>query len=179
MISFESNTADPTLLRQAFGCFPSGVTAVCAIIDDEPIGMAASSFTSVSLEPALVSLCFQSSSGTWQRLRELPRLGISVLAQGQDEICMTLARRIPDRFAGIAWDRTSGGSVFVHGATAWLECSVYGELPAGDHAVALLEIHGLRARPGVAPLVFHGSKFRRLAGVAFGGDVADFVDHDE
>ncbi|MFV8166141.1 flavin reductase family protein [Mycobacterium sp. 134] len=179
MIEFESNTADPTLLRQAFGCFPSGVTAVCAMVDGGPMGMAASSFTSVSLEPALVSLCFQSSSGTWQRLRELPRLGISVLAQGQDEICMSLARKSPDRFAGIAWGSTSEGSVFVHGATAWLECSVYGELPAGDHEVALLEIHGLQAKPGAAPLVFHGSKFRRLAGIAFGGDVADFVGHEE
>lgn len=176
MIAFESSTADPASLRQAFGCFPSGVTAVCAMVDDEPIGMAASSFTSVSLEPALVSLCFQSASGTWQRLRELPRLGISVLAQGQDEICMTLARKIPDRFAEIGWDRSAEGSVFVHGATAWLECSVYSEVEAGDHAIALLEIHGLHARPDAAPLVFHGSKFRRLAVIAFDGDVADFVD---
>jgi flavin reductase (DIM6/NTAB) family NADH-FMN oxidoreductase RutF len=179
VIAFESNTADSALLRQAFGCFPSGVTAVCAMVDDEPIGMAASSFTSVSLEPALVSVCFQSSSGTWLRLRELSRLGISVLAQGQDEICMSLARKSPDRFAGIAWDRTPEGSVFVHGATAWLECSVYGELPAGDHALALLEIHGLHARPSAAPLVFHGSAFRRLAAIAFGGDAADFVDHEK
>lgn len=179
MIAFESDAADPMALRQAFGCFPSGVTAVCGIVDDEPIGMAASSFTSVSLEPALVSVCFQTSSNTWQRLRELPRFGISVLAQGQDEICMDLARKKTDRFGGIAWDRTAAGSVFVHGATLWLECSLYSEVPAGDHAVAMLEIHGVRATPNAAPLVFHGSKFRRLAGLALGGDIADFVDHGE
>ena len=55
------------------------------------------------------------------------------------------------------------GGVFVHGATAWLECSLTGELPAGDHAIALLQVHGLRAEPEQAPLVFHGSRFRRLA----------------
>lgn len=141
--------------------------------------MAASSFTSVSLDPPLVSLCFQSSSSTWRRLRGLERLGISVLAQGQDEICMNLARNTVDRFGSIAWGHTAGGSVFVHGATAWLDCSLHDELPAGDHSLALLEIHGLQSRPTAPPLVFHGSKFRRLAAIAFGGDVADFVAHQE
>lgn len=178
MITVESVTADPGLLRRAFGCFPSGVTAVCAMVGDEPIGMAASSFTSVSLEPPLVSVCFQEGSSTWQKLRGLPRLGISVLAQGQDAICMSLARRAADRFGTVVWDRTDAGAVLVRGATAWLECSTYAEVPAGDHTIALLEIKGLHARPEAAPLVFHGSKFRRLAGIAFGGDVADFVVHE-
>ncbi|GAB1811971.1 flavin reductase family protein [Mycobacterium sp. MUNTM1] len=178
MIAFESPYADPVLLRRAFGCFPSGVTAVCAMVDDEPVGMAASSFTSVSIVPPLVSVCFQSSSFTWQRLRQRPRLGISVLAQGQDDICMSLARNTPKRFADVTWDRSSGGGVFVRGATAWLECSIHAEVPAGDHAVAVLEIHGLQANPEAAPLVFHGSKFRRLAVLGFEGDVADFADDE-
>lgn len=165
MIAFEPMTADSSVLRRAFGCFPSGVTAVCAMVDDEPIGMAASSFTSVSVAPPLVSVCFQASSSTWPRLRDVPRLGISVLAEGHDEICMSLARKSADRFADIGWDRASGGGVFVHGATAWLECSLHAEVPAGDHAVALLEIHGLWADPEAAPLVFHGSRFRRLAAI--------------
>jgi flavin reductase (DIM6/NTAB) family NADH-FMN oxidoreductase RutF len=178
MITIASVSADPRLLRRAFGCFPSGVTAVCAIVDDKPVGMAASSFTSVSIEPPLVSVCFQASSTTWQRLRGRPRLGISVLAQGQDDVCMRLAQNVTERFADVAWDRTSEGAVFVHGATAWLECSVYGAVPAGDHAVALLEIEGLRAYPKAAPLVFHGSQFRRLAGIAFEADVADFANNE-
>jgi len=178
MIAFESQTADPSLLRRAFGCFPSGVTAVCAMVDEAPVGMAASSFTSVSLVPPLVSVCFQASSTTWRRLRERARLGISVLAQGQDNICMSLAQKTTDRFANVAWDRTPGGAVFVLGATAWLECSLYSEVPAGDHAVAVLEIHGLQANPEAAPLVFHGSQFRRLAVLGFGGDVADFADDE-
>lgn len=178
MIRFESPATHPGMLRRAFGCFPSGVTAVCAMVGDEPVGIAASSFTSVSLEPPLVSVCFQTSSYTWQRLRDRPRLGISVLAQGQDAICMSLAQKKTDRFADFAWDRSSGGAVFVRGATAWLECSLHAEVPAGDHAVAMLEIHGLQAHPKSAPLVFHGSQFRRLAGIAFEADVADFAENE-
>lgn len=51
-------------LRRAFGCFPSGVTAICAEIDGEPVGVAASSFTSVSISPPLVSVCMQHTSTT-------------------------------------------------------------------------------------------------------------------
>ena len=97
------------------------------------------------------------------------------MAQGQDEICMSLAQTSTDRFAGVSWDCASGGAVFVRGATAWLDCSLYAEVPAGDHAVAILEIHGLQANPDAAPLVFHGSRFRRLAVLGLEGDVADFA----
>ena len=61
------------------------------------------------------------------------------------------------------WGASAEGAVFVRGATAWLDCSIHAEVPAGDHVIALLEIRGLQADPGIAPLVLHGSRFRRLA----------------
>ena len=165
MIEIEAVGSDPAQLRRAFGCFPSGVTAVCAMIDGEPVGMAASSFTSVSVAPPLVSVCVQDVSATWPRLRARPRLGLSVLAEGHDEICLSLSRKSGDRFAGVEWEATAEGGVLVHGSPAWLDCSLHEEVPAGDHAIALLRIHGLLVRPDTAPLVFHGSRFRRLAAI--------------
>lgn len=150
-------------LRQAFGCFPSGVAAVCAEADGRPVGLAASSFTSVSVDPPLVSICVQHSSRTWPVLRERPRLGLSVLAEGHDAVCARLASRTGDRFAGADWTATPEGGVFLHGATAWLDCSIHAEVPAGDHTIALLLVNGVRADPAAAPLIFHGSRFRRLA----------------
>ncbi len=153
-------------LRRAFGCFPSGVVAVCAIADDAPLGMAASSFTSVSVAPPLVSICVQNCSTTWPRLRDRPRLGVSVLAEGHDDACISLSRKVGDRFAGVAWHSLPGGGVVVHGASAWLDCRLHAEIPAGDHLIALLEICGLEADPDIPPLVFHGSRFRRLEMIA-------------
>ena len=165
MMEFDALNGDVAQLRQAFGCFPSGVTAVCALVDGEPVGMAASSFTSVSMAPPLVSVCVQDSSATWPKLRGRDRLGLSVLAEGHDDICLRLARKDGDRFADVDWEAAPDGSVFVHASSAWLDCSLYAELPAGDHAIALLEIHGVRAEPELPPLVFHGSRFRRLAAI--------------
>jgi len=154
---------DDATLRRVFGCFPSGVIAVCASVDGEPLGMAASSFTTVSVAPPLVSICVQNSSTTWPRLRRRERLGISVLAEHHGDACLSLSRKVGDRFAGVRWTELANGAVIVHEATAWLDCRLHSELPAGDHTIALLEICELSADPDTPPLVFHGSRFRRLA----------------
>ena len=159
-------TADDTaLLRQVFRCFPSGVTAVCAIIDGEPVGMAASSFTSVSLDPPLVSVCVQNSSRTWPHLRTADRIGLSVLSESQGVLCRALAAREGDRFSAVSWSRTDDGAIFIDDAVALLDCTLHSEVPAGDHAIALLRIHQVRADLETAPLVFHGSRFHRLAAI--------------
>jgi len=165
MIRLRALPGDQAILRQAYGCFPSGVTAVCALRDGAPIGLAASSFTSVSLSPPLVSLCVRRASRTWPKLRDCPRLGVSVLAAAHDAACLSLSRPEGDRFARVEWEPTEAGAVFVRGASAWLDCSVETELPAGDHTIALLRIHGLRAEPETTPLIFHGSRFRTLAAI--------------
>lgn len=165
MIELESVTGDPVQLRSTFGCFPSGVTAVCALEQGTPVGIAASSFTSVSVDPPLVSMCVQNSSTTWPRLRSQARLGVSVLGQDQHEAAQQLAAKDGDRFASLELSCTAEGSVLVHGAVAWLDCSIHSEVPAGDHSIVLLRIHALAAMPDDAPLVFHGSRFRQLAAI--------------
>lgn len=163
MVELTTDRLDPATLRRAFGCFPSGVVAICAAVEGVPIGMAASSFTPVSLDPPLVSVCIQQSSTTWPLLRERPYLGVSVLAEGHDDTCISLSRKHGDRFAGVAWTELAGGGVVVRGSAARLDCRLRDEVAAGDHLIALLEIRYLQADPDTSPLVFHGSRFRRLA----------------
>jgi flavin reductase (DIM6/NTAB) family NADH-FMN oxidoreductase RutF len=153
---------DDVALRRAFGTFPSGVTAVCTLIDGRPIGIAASSFTSVSLDPPLVSVCVAETSSTWPLLRTSPVLGITVLAEHHGNLTLELAAKTEDRFAQVAWVANERGAVFVEGGPLWLSCRLSSELPAGDHTIALLEIEELTVFEGVAPLVFYASHFRRL-----------------
>ena len=153
---------DQTSLRRAFGTFPTGVMALAAVRDGRPVGMAASSFTSVSLEPPLAAVCVARTSTTWPVLAGCERIGLSVLAASHDRLCRQLAAREGDRFAGVAWERTPSGAVFLHGSALWLECSVASVLPAGDHDIVVFAVESLRAHPDVAPLVFHRSGFTRL-----------------
>jgi flavin reductase (DIM6/NTAB) family NADH-FMN oxidoreductase RutF len=154
---------DSQTLRNAFGCFPTGVTAICAMIDGDPVGMAASSFVAVSLDPALVLVCIQNSSATWRKLRNAPRIGVSVLGEEHDRACSQLAAKSGDRFESLEWFTTEGGAVLLEGAAVSLDCSVVEETAAGDHQLVLLRIEALKFQPTVNPLVFHGSRFRKLA----------------
>lgn len=153
---------DQDTLRRAYGTFPSGVVAIAAEIDGERVGLAASSFVSVSIDPPLVAFCIQNTSSTWPRLAAASHLGISVLGEAHDVAVRTLAAKTGDRFAGLTTSTSDDGAVFVEGASAWLNTTVEQQVPAGDHAIVLLRIHGLDVHSGVAPIVFQGSRFRRL-----------------
>jgi flavin reductase (DIM6/NTAB) family NADH-FMN oxidoreductase RutF len=154
--------ADRAELRRVFGAFPTGVTALAALDGQAPVGMAASSFTSVSLDPPIVSVCVAHSSATWPRIRTAAHLGVSVLGAHQEEACRRLSAKGIDRFAALSWRATADGAVFLDGASAWLECSVEREVVVGDHSVIMLRVHELDADATVPPLVFHASRFWRL-----------------
>ncbi len=154
---------DPATLRRVLGAYPTGVTALAALVDGEPVGMAANSFTSVSLEPPLVSVCVATTSSTWPKLRRATRLGVSVLSHEQEAASRSLASRGVDRFAGLSWHATEDGAILLDGASAWFDCAVEREIRAGDHEIVLLNVHGLGTDPLTPPLVFHGSRYRRLA----------------
>lgn len=153
----------PEALKRAYSCFPSGVVAVCRQrATGEQVGMSASAFTTVSLDPPLVSICVRRESATWPHLRDAAELGISVFAADQGQAARQLAGPPPERFADWTPLTEPGGALFVPGAAAHLVCTVAAEVPAGDHTIVLLTISALRSDPGVDPLVFHASTFRAL-----------------
>lgn len=188
----------PDTLRQTFAHFPTGVTAVCALVDASaaaehapavgvehapavggggpfegaarrretvpvPVGMAASSFAPVSLSPPLVLFCAANQSLTWPRLRTADRLGLSVLSEHQAALCRQLAGPLESRFEGVSWRTGDGAAVLLDGAAAWLECSLFEEMPAGDHVIVVLQVLAVTPSAGTEPLVFHQSRFRSLA----------------
>jgi flavin reductase (DIM6/NTAB) family NADH-FMN oxidoreductase RutF len=152
----------PATLREAFGHFPSGVIAIAAEVDGTRVGLAASTFVPVSLEPPLVSFCVQNTSETWPKLKDLPRLGISVLGESHDAAARALAAKTGDRFAGLSTVSTESGAVFVEGTSVWVESAIENLVPAGDHTIVILRVAGISVHSDVAPIVFHRSTFRRL-----------------
>ncbi len=157
---------DPAGLREAFGVFPSGVVAVAAQVDGRPVGLAASSFTSVSLEPALVSISVANTSRTWPELRRAEQLGVTVLADHHDRLCRQLAGPVATRFDDVALEVSPEGALTVVDGLAGFVTTVHREVEAGDHTIVLLALHTVLAatgRNGSGPLVFHRSGFRSLA----------------
>lgn len=150
-------------LRRAFSMFPTGVVAMCALDGSGPVGMTINSFTSVSLDPPLVSVCVARRSFTWSRLSRLPRIGLSVLGAGQEWLSRQLSARHGDRFSGLDFEVRSGNSLFIPGATLWLDCTIRDRLDGGDHEIVVLEVAEATTFPDIGPLVFHQSKYLSLA----------------
>lgn len=151
-------------LRHSLAAYATGVTLVAAQVDGRPAGMLANSFTSVSLDPPLVSVAMGRHSPTLARLRRAPRWGISVLDEQQQVLFGQLARPAPERFAGI--DALSGddGSLLLPGAAATFIVSPQDELAAGDHVIVVLRVLAHERDTGRAPLIFHGSRLHTLQG---------------
>lgn len=155
---------EPASLRKAFGEYPSGVVCVAGHAGGQLVGIAASSFISVSLDPPLVSIAVAKTSNTWPLLREPSRLGVSVLADDHDEICRQLAGPAESRFSGLPVTVTGDGAVLLANALCAYDCSVEEEISAGDHWIVLLRLHAVERSEVGNPLVFHRSGFAGLHG---------------
>ncbi|MDX2377685.1 flavin reductase family protein [Microbacterium sp. LRZ72] len=157
---------EPAHVRGAFGRFPSGVAAICASIDDRPVGLVASSFSvGVSYSPPMVMFSVQNSSTTWPVLEGAGRLGVSILGGDHSDACMQLASRSRDRFAGLETTTTDAGALFIDGSTMWLDCSIVSTTPAGDHRIIVMEVHGMSIDHDTHPLVYQQQRFHRLSGL--------------
>jgi flavin reductase (DIM6/NTAB) family NADH-FMN oxidoreductase RutF len=150
---------DPGRLRKVFGVFPSGVVAVAAAVDGGHVGLAASSFTSVSLDPPLVSFSVATTSRTWPTLRRADHLGVTILAEHHDQACRQLAGAVEHRFDGLPLTTSAEGAVTLDDGLARFDCTIHDEVEAGDHLIVLLRVHDVDHADNSQPLVFHRSGF--------------------
>lgn len=154
---------DSSHFREVLGHFCSGVTVITAVDGGEPVGFACQSFQSLSLDPPMVSFAPSRTSTTWPRIRSAGRFAANVLAEGQDALCKSFAVSGGDKFAGVDWSESLGGSPILDGALAWVDCEIVQEVDAGDHVLVLGRVLDLGAPIDGRPLLFFRGKFGRLA----------------
>jgi 3-hydroxy-9,10-secoandrosta-1,3,5(10)-triene-9,17-dione monooxygenase reductase component len=150
---------DERSFRDALGRFATGVAFVTAAPDGEPSGLIVSSFTSVSLEPPLVSFSPSRSSLTWSRMRRARRFGVNVLGRQHEQFAIRATPAGADRFAGLDWTFGRGGSPLLTDALASFECEIVAEHPAGDHWIVVARVDDVRISPRKDPLVFFAGAF--------------------
>lgn len=139
---------DPRALRDAFGCFMTGVSVVTTLdARGTPLGFTANSFTSVSLDPPLLLVSIARKSGNLAAFEGAAGFGVNILAETQKEVSATFARPVADRFATICWRRGPVGAPLIAGVSAWFDCTMEQVVPAGDHTILIGRIGGFEATP--------------------------------
>jgi flavin reductase (DIM6/NTAB) family NADH-FMN oxidoreductase RutF len=154
---------DADLFRKVLGQFATGVTIITAIDGDEPVGVAANSFTSVSLDPPLVLFCVAKSSSTWPRIQSAQKFAVNILGEHQEEVCRVFATRGLDRFAEVGWHVGVGGSPVLHDTLGYLDCEFWAELDGGDHIIVVGKVLDLGLTQEGGPLLFFRGQYGRFA----------------
>ena len=132
---------NPKSLRRAFGSFMTGVTIVTAIDrDGTAVGFTANSFSSVSLEPPLLSVCPAKSLSSFEIFKQCEYFQVSVLAHDQQKASNVFAANSEDRFSQIAWHADAFGCPIIDGAIASFSCKRDRSIDAGDHIILLGEV---------------------------------------
>ena len=149
--------------RDVLGRFTTGVVLVTAQTDDGPVGMAANSFTSVSLEPPLIALCAAHTSSTWSVIRAEGGFAVTILGDAHQEVCRAFAARGADRFAGRDWEQSPSGHPLLPDGLAWLDCEITALHQAGDHELVIARATFWTLAEDGDPLVFHSGRYTRLA----------------
>jgi 3-hydroxy-9,10-secoandrosta-1,3,5(10)-triene-9,17-dione monooxygenase reductase component len=150
---------DTQIFRQTMGQFCTGVVAVTGCLDGQPLGFAAQSFVSLSLDPPLVAVCPAKTSTSWPGIRDSGSFAINILAADQRPVCDVLARSGGDKFAALGWRAGETGSPILEGIIAWVECRIEAEHEAGDHTIAVGRVVGLERCSEAGPLLFYAGKY--------------------
>ncbi|MEV0005743.1 flavin reductase family protein [Micromonospora sp. NPDC050980] len=125
-----------------------------------PAGFTATSFTSVSLDPPLVSVCLGRASSSWPTVAHAEHVAVHLLAFDQQEIAQIFATSGIDRFtAHPGWTTGPFGVPLIGDALAVLLCRVVRRIEAGDHTIVLGEPLALGAGEDGDPLLHHRARY--------------------
>lgn len=150
--------------RHVMGHFATGVSVVSGVDGTgRPVGLTANSVASVSLEPRLVLVCMDLGSSTLGAIEATGAFAISILRAGRSELALRFAREAPgERFRGIPLRENDSGLPILDEALAWIACTLWRSVDAGDHRILIGEVTECGAAEG-APLIFHRGDYGTFA----------------
>ncbi|MDB5727381.1 MAG: flavin reductase family protein [Noviherbaspirillum sp.] len=150
---------DARHFRNALSQFATGVTVITTrLADGSFLGITASSFNSVSLDPPLVLWSLALTSSSLPVFTGNSHYVINILSADQAALAERFAMRIENRFEGVDFVLSHTGLPILPGASAWFECHNRSRYPEGDHVIFVGEVERCDVAPQPA-LVFHGGKF--------------------
>lgn len=147
-------------LRKALGQFPTGVTVITTL-DSEAgiIGVTASSFNTVSMDPPLVLWSVTKTAYSAEIFKKAEHFIVNILGKDQIDISNTCARQGEDKFANIEYEAGVDNCPIIKDSAAFLECKTWNVYDVGDHHIIVGEVINYKYNDKISPLVFAQGRY--------------------
>ncbi len=158
-------TLDPEALRSAMRAWSAGVTVVAAAYENEKHGMTVNSFTSISLDPALITIALQRYTRTHDLVMKSRAFGLTILSTAQKRVSDLFAGRLPEsdeRFSHVQTETLVTGSPLIVGGLSWMDCRVAHTHGAGMNTLFIAEVLAARGAGSGDPLIYHNREYWNL-----------------
>jgi 3-hydroxy-9,10-secoandrosta-1,3,5(10)-triene-9,17-dione monooxygenase reductase component len=152
------SSLDITHYKEVVGHYVTGVVVITALTSEGPVGFTCQTFSSLSLDPILISFAAKSAGRSWLRIREADAVGFNMLAADQADLARVFATSGIDKFADVRWSKAPHGSPLLEGAIAHLEGQILSVTTHGDHDFAVVSIDYVQADAG-SPLLYYRGDF--------------------
>ncbi|MFD4639117.1 flavin reductase family protein [Lentzea sp. NPDC058436] len=150
--------------KQAFRRHAAGVVVITADAEHGPVGFTATSLTSLSLDPPLLSFGIARTSSSWQHINIARTIVVNFLTAHQEEVARTFATSGIDRFAGDHWHRLDGGDPVITGSN-WLRAETHRLIEIGDHTVVIARVIDSDVSDSSPPLLYHDGSYHTIGQV--------------
>ncbi|MDQ4504170.1 flavin reductase family protein [Sinomonas sp. ASV322] len=149
------NTVDGAELRRAMGHWATGISVITTDHAGTVAGLVSNSFTSVSLEPALVSWAVDKRSSSFDVWNSTDNFAVHILSESDRGLVQRFVARGTDKFAGLAWEPGALGSPIVADDVPRIECRLWQRVDAGDHVILIGEAVSVSDPESFRPLTNH------------------------
>lgn len=155
-------TENVTAFKQALGNYPTGVTVVTALNDEnQPIGLTVNSFASVSIDPLLILWSLDKKSQLHDHFLAAKKFAVNILASDQAHLCTLFSSKVPDRFAQAQWTTSTQGLPILHNTLSVLQCETFKQVDAGDHTIFIGQVVAIDNHDK-EPLLYHRRKIGQI-----------------
>ena len=157
---------DSEKLRQAMRAWTTGVAIVTSIHEGQQYGMTVNSFTSISLEPPLISVTLKQLTHTHDLVVKSGMFAVTILAAEQQELSVRFAGKLPnitDRFDGVQTERLFSDIPVFKDGLAFFHCRVVNSMPVGENTLFVAEVIAAHGEGAGNPLVYHNRQYWMLS----------------
>jgi len=130
--------------------------------DGAPVGITASSFNSVSMDPPLILWSLAKGSYSLPCFQKAEYHNIHILSQAQEDISNLFARPGADKFGAVGFMPGRGNTPILKDCAALLECRTRHQYDGGDHIIFVGEVLS-HDHCETEPLIFHQGQYATCA----------------